>query len=165
MSESLEKQPPRKKRRWLLLASLALNLFLIAFLVVGTFRHHSHGDRLPRPIIGLAKFVQADERAEWFLRFMPDEDEPALRALRMNHGDPLRIAAQENRAARSAVLALISDGERDPAVLGPAFNRLTEARTALQAAHSALLLQASQTLSDEGYEHLAGWRKHKYRDD
>lgn len=164
MSDTPEKQPPRKKRRWFLLASLALNLFLIAFLIVGTFRHHSHEDRLPRPMIGLGKFVQATHEADWFLNKMPDEDEAALRSLRMNHGDLLRLATQENREARRAVLSLIAEGERDPAVLAPAFDRLTAARTALQEAQSALLLQASQILSDEGYERLAGWRKYTDRD-
>lgn len=155
------KQKPKSKRRWLLIGSLALNLFLITFLVVGIFRHHMSDTSMPRPMIGLTKFIQSENGADWFLRHMPDEDAEAIRSLRAQFGDTLRSATGENRSARRAVLSLIAAGERDPSILEPAFARLADARLALQETQSAMLLAASGSLSDEGYQRLAGWRRHK----
>ena len=43
--------PAVTTRRWLLIGSLALNLFLIGFLAIGFFRHHEDHDRPPVPFL------------------------------------------------------------------------------------------------------------------
>ena len=76
------KQPPRRFRGVILVASLALNLALIAFLVVGALRGAPWADQRERRIDGSAGPVAL------ILRDRPDD--PALDAIRARYRPAMR---------------------------------------------------------------------------
>ena len=152
--------PAVTTRRWLLIGSLALNLFLIGFLAIGFFRHHEDHDRPPRPFSEMMRFMQADDhdkkgRSEHFLKYMPDQDHDALIALREKHGPALARAKAETSATRTQLRALMQRGVRDPQQLSEALRQARDAQTRYFNETNALLLDIAGSLSDEGYRMLS----------
>lgn len=147
-------KPPA--RRWLLIASLGLNLFLIGFMAIGIARHHWGDDHHPRQFREMMHFMRDGERSEHFLRHIPDADTAAIQSLKMQHGAEFSAAWAESRAARHALREMMSNGERDPVRLAPAFERLAVARQRYARALQDIVIEAAQDLSDEGYKAFSG---------
>lgn len=157
-NDELHRTGKRGGRRWLLFASLALNLFLIGFMAVGAVHHHRGDDGPPRPLRAMIEYM-ADRDDGWrLMHHMSDADAAVMESMKATHGARMAAAATEARAARHAVRDLIASGERDPQVLGPAFDRVGTSRQEFHDALAAILLDASGRLSDEGYTELAGRR-------
>jgi uncharacterized membrane protein len=156
--------PAVATRRWLLIGSLALNLFLIGFLAIGFFRHHDDHDRPPRPFSEMMRFMQADAPDEeglssHFLKHMPDQDRDALIALREKHGPALSRAKAETWATRAHLRDLMQNGVRDSEQLTAALQQARDAQTRYFDETNALLLDIAGNLSDEGYKMLAEKRR------
>jgi uncharacterized membrane protein len=139
--------PAVTTRRWVLIGSLALNLFLIGFLAIGFFRHHEDHDRPPRPF------------SEMILKHMPDQDRDALIALREKHGPALSRAKAETWATRAHLRDLMQNGVRDSEQLTAALQQARDAQTRYFDETNALLLDIAGNLSDEGYKMLAEKRR------
>lgn len=152
----MTEQAKRTGRRWLLIGSLGLNLFLIGFMAIGVARHHWGDDYQPRPFREMIHFMRDSDRGEHFLRHMPDADRAAIESMKQRHGAEFTAVWAENRAAREALRALMRDGERDPTRLQPAFDRLATTRQHYGQALQDIVIDAAQNLSDEGYRIIAG---------
>lgn len=151
-------KPPRR-RRWLLIGSLALNLFLIAFLVVGAVRHKWHRDDA-WPFKGMLHYMQDHRYGDWYLHRLDDPDQTVMRQLKDEYGQSLSQAWRDRRAAREALRDLIRAGERDPDSLKAALTEIRSAREAGSEALDALILELAAELSDEAYRDLAGRPRH-----
>ncbi|MAO92078.1 MAG: hypothetical protein CMM78_09555 [Rhodospirillaceae bacterium] len=156
--------PAVTTRRWVLIGSLALNLFLIGFLAIGFFRHHEDHDRPPRPFYEMMRFMQTDApgeegRSAHFLKHMPDQDRDALITLREKHGPALSRAKAETWATRARLRDLMQNGVRDPEQLTAALRQTRDAQTRYFDETNALLLDIAGSLSDEGYKMLAEKRR------
>lgn len=144
------------RMRWLLIGSLALNLFLIGFLAVGALRHHWHDGPHHKPFREMMHFMRDRGPEQRFLRHLGDADAAIMMALKERHGPALSDAWQESRNARDAVRDLMRAGERDPAVLQAAMERARDSRNAAFLILEGLMLDIAAQLSDEGYRSLAG---------
>ncbi|MDF1748071.1 MAG: periplasmic heavy metal sensor [Alphaproteobacteria bacterium] len=150
--------PVSKTKRWLLIGSLALNLFLIGFMAIGFARHHKDHDRPPRPFIEMMRFMQGsndDRPGNHFLDHMPDQDRDVLLSLKAKHGPALAQAEGEARATRMQLRRLMQDGIRDPEILSAALLKARNAQEQFFDETNALLLDIAQSLSDDGYKMLA----------
>ena len=153
--------PKKKPRRsWLLIGSLALNLFLIGFFAIGAIRHHHRGfdDFEGRSHFRTMMHYMDDRGGPRHLppRLFSDADEATLAEVRDRHGAELAQARAETRAARNAVRDLMRDGVRDPQQLNEAMAKAAAARDHYSNALNALILDLAESLSDEGYRNLAG---------
>ncbi|WP_420417455.1 periplasmic heavy metal sensor [Pacificispira sp.] len=142
--------------RWLLIGSLALNLFLIGFFGVGALRHHWHDGPPHKPFKEMIHFMRDRGPEDRFLHHLSAADADIMRALKQRHGAALKDSWQESREARNALRDLMRAGERDPAILRAAMDRARETRQASFLTFEALMLDVAAQLSDEGYRALAG---------
>lgn len=151
-----------RTRTWLLVGSLALNLFLIGFMVIGAVRHHfGDGHSSPRPFRDMIHFMRDHDShrhgpKDRFLKHMPPGDAPIFEELRAKHGPILDRAWDDARAAREDLRHLMREGNRDKAALEAALNKAQEAQTRSFDATNALILDIAERVSDEGYRNLAG---------
>jgi uncharacterized membrane protein len=148
-----------RTRRWVLIASLALNVFLIAFLAVGTVRHHHHEDR-PMAFREMMMFMRDDGADQRFLRHFSDADAAVMRRLRATYGADMQVSRADARAARDAVrVALLSGG--DPDAIRQAMDGLRAARLESYETFEPFLIDLGQGLSQEALERIAGERGHR----
>ncbi len=151
-----------RTRTWLLVGSLALNLFLIGFMVIGTARHHFRdGPPSSRPFRDMIHFMRDHESQrhgpeDRFLKHMPTGDAPIFEDLRAKHGPILDRAWDEARAAREDLRRLMREGNRDKTALEAALNKAQVAQAHSFDATNALILDIAERVSDEGYRKLAG---------
>lgn len=153
--------PTKTTRRWVLIGSLALNLFLIGFLAIGFARDHRGHDHKPRPFIEMMRFMQSDtandeHRSAHFLDHMPDQDRETFVALKAEHGPALAQAKSVTRETRGRLRDLMQAGVRDPEQLSAALQQARDAQTLYFDETNSLLLDLAKNLSDEGYKMLAG---------
>ena len=137
------KQPPRRWRGVVLIASLALNMALIAFLVVGALRGAPWSDHRERRMdTGAAGPVAL------ILRDRPDD--PALDAIRARYRPPMREALADIRAERDALARLMAaPGPVDPVAVDAALTRMELAGDRLQAVTGAAMREALPQLPEE----------------
>lgn len=153
--------PKKKPRRsWLLIGSLALNLFLIGFFAIGAIRHHHRGfdDFGGRGHFRSMMHYMEDRGGPHHLpqRLFSDEDETTLARIRDQHGSELAQMRADVRATRNAVRELMRDGVRDPQRLTEALDDASAARDRYSKAINAMILDLAGSLSDDGYRDLAG---------
>lgn len=142
--------------RWILIGSLALNLFLIGFFAVGAVRHHWDDDHHHRPFREMMHFMRDRGPEERFLHHLSDADAEIMLALKERHGAALSDSWQESRNAREALRDLMRAGERDPVILRAAMERARQTRQTAFLALEELMLDIAAELSDDGYRSLAG---------
>ncbi|NMM44501.1 periplasmic heavy metal sensor [Rhodospirillaceae bacterium KN72] len=159
---TMQDTDPKKKprRSWLLIGSLALNLFLIGFFAIGAIRHHHRGfdDFGGRSHFRTMMHYMEDRGGPHHLppQLFSDADEVALAEIRNQHGSELAQTRADVRAARNAVRDLMRDGVRDPQRLAEALNDASAARDRYSKAINAMILDLAGSLSDDGYRDLAG---------
>ena len=174
-----------RRRNWLLVASLALNLLVLAWAGMaalhwtGVIGHHG-GPGYHASHWGDGSRFAGDGRGfqrprGLFRSFLEDEDigeNPRLSALFSEYGPPLRSAFREARTARRQLHDLMEEAEDgralDKAALGPALADVRATTASVQERMHALLLSAADTLSPEEFEELVehgGPRRHHFGDD
>lgn len=169
-------------RRWLMIGSLTLNAFILAWLIAGALhwtgvigpRHwgmghhaghwyesrweHRHDDR--------ARGFQAPRGMMRALLNGPPDD-PALAALHRTHGARLQAAFLEARAARDRLGEIVRraerDGRLDRAALDDALARMRVATQGVQEHLHAALLDAAETLPPEAFARLLDGRPGAWR--
>lgn len=167
MTDTQSSPPPRKGRgrHWLLIGSIALNLFFIAWAGAVTVRHwigHQHGywrgddmgwhERRGGPMVGMRRLLDGDF-----------EDHPELSALRERHADLLRAALEDTRMAHKAARDVLRDPDRDPATLEAALLEVRRATRFSQQAIHETILDAAQSLSPDDFKTLMR-KRHWHRD-
>lgn len=147
--------PPKERRlRWLLIASLALNLLIIGAIggsIVAWKRHHpgiggSRGEDYG--LLGFANTLQRDRRKEIAKEIRAEREKMR----------PLWLEMHEAR--RAAVDVMASDAY-DPAKLKAALDRITEAETKLKTAGLAIFLKTAEALTPDERMALAEWWRKK----
>lgn len=131
---------------WLLPASLSLNLFLIVFVLVGLRPHLFGPGPGPRPPYEMAQRM-AEE--------LPTNDGAILReAFAARAGEFERVEAV-HRALPERIGAILRAEPLNLAALTAAFTEASEARSKMDAALSAAMVEASSRMSPEGRRALA----------
>lgn len=143
-----------KRRRWLLIGSLTLNLFFIAWMVTAGLMHWhghrhwrdadgGHWGRSGGPFSGMRHLLHADL-----------DDRPEMAALRTRHADQLTTALERAKAARAAARDIMRDRDRDPKALDAAFADVRESTRAFQEAMHATIVDAAGTLPPDEFRSL-----------
>lgn len=142
-------------RRWLLVGSLALNIFLIAFLAVGTVRHHQQ-EEAPRGFREMMHFMRDTGSDHRFLHHLSETDAAAMRRLRADHGAALTASRQETVAARNAVRDALLAGAGNEAALRAAIAQLRAARLNSYETFEPFLIDLGEGLSTDALTRIAG---------
>ena len=163
--------------RWLLLLSLALNLFILAWLGMGALHHsgvfdgrsgagwHGHGPermmgRSPSAWHGPGGFERPHGALRGFLFERPDD--PSMAALYDRHGADLRAAFAEAWSARRTLHTMMERAEEsgrvDSAALTDALAAVRAATARVQATLHRALVDAAETLPPERFEDLVEHR-------
>ena len=124
---------------WLLVGSLALNLFLAAAIVVHVL---PHGDRQPSARIGPIDRTAARD-------VLSDPDRAAVDAIWAAHGDRMQEAMRGWRQARRDVEAALYADPFDRAALERAHTALAERSGAARSTYEALVLDLAAALPAE----------------
>lgn len=151
-----------KPRRWvlpLLIASLALNLFLGGLMAGRWFSAGPHRQ---------APFAQAERRpagepSRFFDRMaaaLPPEHRGTFEAAVGKHRERVVQAAGEAREAREQVRDVLRKEPFDRAALDRAFDTVRTRNTALQMEIQAAIADGAAGLPAEARERLADWRVH-----
>lgn len=148
---------PRHKRRWLLLSSLALNVFLIGFLAVGVIRQHSQEEG-PRAFREMMLFMRDSGQDQRFLRHLSDVDAQAMRRLRGTYGPTLQANRLEAQAARQAVREALLAGPGNEAAIRAAMAELRAARLRSYETFEPFLIDLGQGLSEDALDRIVGDR-------
>ena len=141
----------RRGRPWLLMGSLALNVFLAAWLIVGlAFPHFGHG-RHPHHGYGggMRGFIEHGM------------DDPALRSLHERFAGPLRDAYRGHRAMRQEIAEMVLSGKVDRAELKAAMDEMAAFEAERRRLMHEFFLEAATTLPKEELKDLFP-RMHRY---
>jgi len=134
--------PNTTAMRWLLLASLGLNIALLSGLAVHVFEHDRQSHREGRGTMGRGGMLP---HPMLIRRVMSDEGEPVADAVMQTHRDGIRRALRARADARAEVHAVLSATTLDRPALDRAFAALrardAEAATAVQAMLTELMVQ------------------------
>ncbi|MCR9219125.1 MAG: periplasmic heavy metal sensor [Alphaproteobacteria bacterium] len=175
-------RPPGRGRRWLLIGSLTLNAFVLAWLIAGALhwtgmmgpRHWGMGHHASHWYESRGEH-RYDDRARGFqaprgmMRALLNgpPDDPALAALYQAHGAPLQAAFLEARAARDSLGDIVRraerDGRLDRAALDGALSRMRGATQGVQEHLHAALLDAADSLPPEAFARLLDGRPNAWR--
>lgn len=122
---------------WVLVGSLALNLFLVA--VIGV-----HSLQTDRPSGRIGPIDRAAAQA-----VLPEADRSRVDAIWETHGETLRVAIQDFRQARRDVEAALYADPFDPTALQRAHDALAERSGAARQTYEKLVLELAQALPAE----------------
>lgn len=151
---------PVKRRSWLLIASLALNLLILGMVGGAVFARHRMGG--PRDPLNIGRLM-GDPGLRGFIRSLPKDREAALRAASepaRKNLRPLREAAQQARAA--ATMALKAE-PFDAAQMELAMAGLIAAETAVRQAGVAVLVNAVSSMTPAERAQFQAWRaRHEF---
>lgn len=139
-----------RARRWLLIASLALNLFFIGGLVsVATHRlGHSGAPAQDRTL---------EARIDRLTASLPKQDAALLQAQFKTTESAIEAARRTSREAQQAVRTALTAEPFDPAAAAQALSTLRDARDRLWSEIHGALVKAAIAMSPEGRERLARW--------
>ena len=144
---------PDRSSRWLLIGSLALNLFFIGTIVSFAARHYV----MPAPTAATERPRTAAARIERLAAPLPAADAEKLRAAfraRESAAEGARDAL--NKAYERAQASLRTD-PFDPAALRTALADARGARPAYDQIMQGILLTGASAMSTEGRNKLADW--------
>lgn len=128
---------------WILLGSLLLNVFLSAWLGVGTYKHTHR-----RPWLSIESF---EER---FTSRLPERDASTFRSILDTQRPELVSRIEAVRASRDEVRRTLQAEPFDRHLLEAALERSDHAMTALQTTLHTVILTAAPELSGEGRRRL-----------
>lgn len=152
-------QRPSRKRRWLLIASLGLNLCLIGFMVVGAMKYNWHRED-SWAFRGMLHYMQDRHSGDWYLHRLEEPDQALMRRLKSEYGQTFNQSWQDGRTARASLRDLIRAGERDPERLRAVLREIRNARLAGSEVLEALIIDLAEEMSDDAYTDLAGRPRH-----
>lgn len=143
----LESPAHRAPRRWMLWASVALNVFLLALIAAQSGAQWMHGGHAPRS--GVEGFT------ERLARDLPTADAERFRAA-MQHERPLLRAAQDRlEEARAALSRSIARTPYDEALVRQRLSEFQQRWQEMSERFAAALAPTLSQLSDEGRTELA----------
>ena len=140
----------RRHVRWLLPASLALNLFFVALIGGAVLFHHGGKGGQPPPI-------------RYILRAAGPEARPLIDAAMEKREPAFRAAGDAHRAAKAAYKAALTADPFDPNQFSEAVRLRNQARTAARAEMEAVLLEVLPQLPPEARQKLAERRRKRHR--
>jgi len=144
---------PDRSSRWLLVGSLALNLFFVGTLGALALRHYV----LPAPQATSERPRTAAARIERLVALLPAADAEKLRtAFRAREGAAEGARETLNRAFERMQAALRAQ-PFDPAQLRTALADVRTARPAYEQVMQEIYLSAATAMSPEGRAKLADW--------
>jgi uncharacterized membrane protein len=150
----IDVKPARQGRRWLLYASLALNLLLIGMMFGAFFRHGG-----PRQMIA----AQSGFNIIGYVADLPRSRREELRRSLSASPRDLKGVRQQVRVAREGILSALTAEPFDKAQFVAAQDRLTAAENAQRVAVRALTLEIVERLSPEERRAYVAWRAKQER--
>lgn len=131
--------------KWVLTASLALNVFLATVLVV-VYRPHR-----PPPL-------DVAQIAERIAETLPAADAAILREIVAVRAPEIDRSRRLSRSLPDRVRAVLAKEEFDPEALRPVFADIAAAHQRMDEALAALVIEAATRMSPEGRAAIARWR-------
>ena len=141
---------PGQRLQWLLAASLALNLFLVALIAAHLLRRPGH-ERWARPAMVIERLAAS----------LPRADGDKLRAALAARNTEVGVLVDAFRAAQDEVRAALRSQPFDEAALARAMADAETAHAALEKAIHGLMANAAGQMSPEGRAGLANWPRPK----
>lgn len=138
----------RRSARWLLLASLALNLFFIGVAIAMLIRGPA-----PSPTWDRNVFV----RVERIAATLPPADADVLRGIINGNRQALDTAQTEFRTAQDQIRAALRAEPFNPQAMRSAMSRTRMARQAFDQILQGAFADAAAKMSPAGREALAAW--------
>jgi len=153
-----------RTRSWILLGSLALNLFLISFMAVKSFHHGGHDrweERRSEGVRGMVRYMRGSEGGDRFFHHLPEEDRAVMESLRMEYGPAFQESWTEHLADRAEIREILRAETRDREALIAVFADMQADRAEFTELIQTVVLEAYDNLSDEGLVYLgASGRRH-----
>lgn len=146
----------RPATRWLLLGSLALNLFFIGIAIAMAVRPPPPGRMWDRDI-----FVRTERLAER----LPKEDGAILIAQMNANRDAIERTQKQYRAGQEAIRESFGKEPFDANAMRAAMSDTRAARQAFDVAVQAAFANAATQMSQAGRAALADWRSSRRNDD
>ncbi len=146
----------RPGTRWLLLGSLALNLFFIGIAIAIAVRPAPQARNWDRDV-----FVRTERLAER----LPKEDAALLIAQMNANRDAIESTQKQYRAAQEAIREIIREEPFDPGALRAAMGETRAARQAFDSAVQNAFATATTQMSQPGRVALADWRTRRGAND
>jgi uncharacterized membrane protein len=150
MARSYESQATGS--RWLLLGSLALNLFFVGLLIALLAGQYFTA---PPPSPALDRSVTA--RVERIAATLPSRDAEILRTHFRAEQMIIEKTREAYRNAQDAMRDALRAQPFDAAALDTTMNRMRSARQAFDSTLQAMLARAAAAMSSEGRHKLADW--------
>ena len=138
------------RRRWVLIASLAVNFLLIGLVLAGMWRVRHHGLPGAGNDLSLVGFVHQ----------LPADRQPGIREQLMTERKNLRPLRQQARESWTAANAILSEEPYDKDKLKAALAKSREATARFEEALSSILAETASKLSPEERKSLQAWREH-----
>jgi len=142
-----------RSSRFLLLASLALNLFFLGLVGAGALRHFWH----PGPPAALEPSRTAAERIDRLAATLPSDDAEKLRAEFRRRETTLEATHAAYRKAQDTIRAAIRAEPFDIEAVRSAMAETRGARQALDLALHDVIANAAAQMSVAGRNKLADW--------
>jgi uncharacterized membrane protein len=135
-----ETAKPSRGRTFALVISLALNVLLIAVILVVAARALNGGlARQPGGVFAPASVM----------RDLPEDRRQAIRAVQVKHQDAMRAARREARRARLAVFRVFAAPRFDAAAFDRALAHVGDADAALETEATAMVRDVATTLTPQ----------------
>ena len=138
------------RRRWILIASLAVNFLLVGLVLAGMWRVRHHG--LPG--------AGGDLSLVGFVHQLPAGRQTGIREQLMTERKNLRPLRQEAREAWTAANAVLTAEPFDKDKLKAAMAKSREATARFEEALSSILSETAAKLTPEERKSLQTWREH-----
>ena len=142
------------RRRWALIASLAVNFLLIGLVLAGVWRVRHHGLPGSGNDLSLVGFVHQ----------LPSDRQSGIREQLMAERNNMRPLRQDARETWTAANAVLSEEPYDKDKLKAALAKSREATARFEEALSSILAETAAKLSPAERKSLQAWReRHKPR--